>query len=445
MAHPLVSRVMAAVVFIAMVTACTPSAGPSSSAPAKPGAAPAAATSSNRSPIKIGLIEPLTGSLALSGKDNQDGFLLFFDSMNRTVAGRPIEIVTTDDENKPDVGLTKAKQLVENDKVHLLAGVSNTAICYAIAPYVKQVETPFAITGNCGAEDLMINERFTSPYLARFTQVLSGITDTMGDFVYQQGKRRVVTIGSDYAGGTQTISGFQSAFIKRGGTVIQELFPALGTNDFGPFLAQIDQSADAIVVFLPGSDGLRFGEQFASYGAATKPPVYDLFGTVVHGANLPQLKEKALGIVANSVYSSAYEGAANKRFLEQWNAKYPGRLTSYDVGNGYAGAQAIAAAIEKVNGNVEDRQAFIRALREVSVETAKGPVKLDSNNDIVQNIYVYQVERSGEEFSHRLLRTYEGVSITWDRTLEEVRRFPWGETKGKLVNITSEQLAQMFR
>src|SRR3954453_7963898 len=138
----------------------------------------------------------------------------------------------------------------------------------------------------------------------------------MADYVYQQGRRRVVTMGSDYAGGTQTISGFQSTFIKRGGTIIQELYPALGTNDFGPFLAQVDQSADAIAVFLPGSDGLCFGEQLATYGGQRRVPVYDMFGTVVHGSNLPQLKEKALGIVANSVYSMGYESPANQKFLE---------------------------------------------------------------------------------------------------------------------------------
>jgi len=405
---------------------------------------PAGAAASGK-PIKIGLMEELTGPLAQSGKDNQDAFNLYLDSIDRTVAGRPVEVVVTDIEGKPDVGLTKAKQLVENDKVHLLAGIGSTAVCYAVTPYVKQVEVPFVVTGNCGAQDLTYNPKFASPYLVRVTQVLSGITDTMADFVYQQGRRRVVTMGSDYAGGTQTISGFQSAFIKRGGMIVQELFPALGTNDFGPFLAQVDQSADALVVFLPGTDGLRFGEQFATYGAQRKQPVYDMFGTVVHGANLPQLKDKALGIVANAVYSSAYDSPENKRFLEMWNAKYPGRLPSYDMGNGYAGAQVIVAALQKVNGNVEDKQAFLQALYDTSLPTAKGPIKLDANHDVIQNIYVYEIERSGEQYSQKLLRTYENVSITWDRTMDEVQRFPWGETKGKLVNVTKEQLEQALR
>jgi branched-chain amino acid transport system substrate-binding protein len=429
-------RVLAGLTLVALLTACSQSTQQAQA----PGGAAAAGK-----PIKIGLLEELTGTLAQTGKDNQDAFNLYLDSINHTVAGRPIEVVVADIEGKPDVGLTKARQLVENDKVHLLAGIANTAICYAVTPYVKQVEVPYVVTGNCGAQDLTYNPKFASPYLARVTQVLSGITDTMADYVYQQGRRRVVTMGSDYAGGTQTISGFQSAFIKRGGTIIQELYPALGTNDFGPFLAQIDQSADALVVFLPGSDGLRFGEQFATYGASRKPPVYDLFGAVVHGANLPQLKDKALGIVANAVYSSAYDSPENKRFLELWTAKYPGRLPSYDMGNGYAGAQVIVAALQKINGNVEDKQALLQAIYDTNLPTVKGPIKLDANHDVIQNIYFYEIERSGDQYNQKLLKTYENVSITWDRTMDEVQHFPWGETKGKLVNITKDQLEQALK
>ncbi|HZU05147.1 MAG TPA: ABC transporter substrate-binding protein [Chloroflexota bacterium] len=431
-----------------LITACVPfgaSTGQSAAGPASKGAgSQAQAPATGRGPIKIGLLEELTGSLASQGKDNLDAFNLYLDSINRTVAGRGIEVVVADIQSQPDVGVTKARQLVENDKVHLLAGISSTAICYAVAPYVKDAQIPLAITGNCGAQDLMINPRFTSPYLTRFTQVLSGLTDTMADFAYQDGRRRAITIGSDYAGGTQTISGFQSAFIKRGGIIVQELYPALGTNDFGPFLAQLDPSADMIAVFLPGTDGLRFGEQFAVYGAQSKLPIYDIFGTVVHGANLAQLKDKAVGIIANSVYSSAYESPENKKLLDLWNAKFPGRFTSYDVGNGYAGAQVIAAAIEKINGNVEDKQALLNALYETNMMTAKGPVKLDEHHDVIQNIYVYRIDKSGDQYVQRLLKTYENVSITWDRTLDEVRSFPWGETKGRLVNVTKEQLPQVL-
>ena len=111
--------------------------GGAAGAPAQPasGAAGApAASGAAQGPIKIGVLQPLTGPFAVQGKDNQDGFELYLDSINRTVAGRRIEVVVADAQGRPDVGLTKAKQLVENDRVHLLAGITNTAVCYAVAP-----------------------------------------------------------------------------------------------------------------------------------------------------------------------------------------------------------------------------------------------------------------------------------------------------------------------
>ena len=115
------------------------------------------------------------------------------------------------------------------------------------------------------------------------------------------------------------------------------------------------------------------------------------------------------------------------------------------MGNGYSGAEVIVAALQKINGNVEDKQALLQALYDTNLPTAKGPIKLDANHDVIQNIYVYEIERSGEQYNQKLLRTYENVSITWDRTMDEVQHFPWGETKGKLVNITKDQLEQALK
>ncbi|MCA1647186.1 MAG: ABC transporter substrate-binding protein [Chloroflexi bacterium] len=439
-----------AVASLLFVVACAPAEQPAAtSKPAAPAAtgptaAPAAAGAASSEPIRIGLVVPLTGTLAQSGKDNLDAFNLYLEQVNSTIAGRKVEVVVGDDEGSADTGLSKAKQLVDNNKVQFLAGLSSTAVCYAVAGYVKQAQVPLVVTSNCGAEDLTINEQFATPYLVRTTQVLSEMSDTMADYMYNKGFRRVMTITGDYAGGVQTIGGFQSAFIKRGGTVIQEFYPKLGTTDFGPFLAQIDQSADAIASFVPGADALRFAEQYDQY-ASKKLPIFDMFGQITHGALVPQLQDKALGVISNAVYSSAYDSPENKSFLDAWKKKYPDRIPSFDTGNAYSGAQVIEAAIKKVNGNVEDKQAFLKALYETDTKTAKGPLKLDEHHDVIQNIYVFQLVKNGQSYDQQLLQTYENVSITWDRTLDEVKSFPWGETKGKFLNINKDQLTQVLK
>ena len=220
-------------------TAANVSAPPATSlnSPASPVSAGAAAT-----PIKIGIIEPTTGTSAELGKDNEDGLRLFLSSVDDTVAGRKIEAVFADDQGKPDVALTKAKALVENDHVQVLLGMNHTPVCYAVAQYVKQARVPLLVTGNCSAQKLTTSPQFASPYLARFTQTSSGMADPLADWASKQGYHKAVLITSDYGGGLEEGDAFASAFIERGESIVQELHPAQGTSDFGPFLAQLQTS-----------------------------------------------------------------------------------------------------------------------------------------------------------------------------------------------------------
>jgi branched-chain amino acid transport system substrate-binding protein len=380
--------------------------------------------------------------LANIGKDNQDGFDLYIDSINRTVVGRKIDVTVVDDTNQVDIGLNKTKQLVENDKVQLLMGVHNTAICYAVAGYVKQAQVPLMVTGNCGAELLTTDPKFTSPYLTRLTQNGTLILSPAADWAYKQGYRKVTMLASDYGGGLETADAFASEFVKLGGQIVQEQYPKVGETDFGPFLAQLSPQADLVFDFFPGIDGLRFVQGLGQY-SGKKLPILDSFGAAVNGPNLAQEKDAAVGVIGENIYSSAIDTPENKAFLKAWNAKYPGRIISSDVAQGYSGAQILEAALKKVNGNIEDKQAFLQALYGINATTMEGPVKLDSDHDVVKNIYVFQIAKQGDSYGQKLLDTYEGVSRTWHRTPQELAKLPFGKLKGQWAGMTKEKLAAL--
>src|SRR5690349_17936163 len=135
---------------LALLSACggsTPAASPAGAPPAgKPAAsakaaasaAPATSAAATGQAFKVGYIQTLTGPTANVGKDNLDGFNMYLESVGGAVAGRKIEVVTADDAGKPDVGVTKAKQLVENDHVNILMGINLTPVCYAVAAYARE-------------------------------------------------------------------------------------------------------------------------------------------------------------------------------------------------------------------------------------------------------------------------------------------------------------------
>jgi len=393
----------------------------------------------------VGIVEPLTGSAANTGKDNQDGFNLYLSSINGTMAGRPIQAIYADDEFKPDVGLTKTKQLVENDKVQLLAGYTNTAVCYAIAPYIKQVEIPLLVTGNCGGVKLTIDPALKSQYISRFTNTSSLHMDPTADYVAQAGFKKAIVMTSDFAAGIENADFFSSTFIDRGGSIVQEAHPPIGTADFGPYLAQLDSSADVVVTFLPGLDGLHFGEQFANYAGSRKLQVFDATGQYTSGANLAQLKDKTVGFMAENVYSESFDDPANTAFLKAFHDKYPGRTVSQDVAHGYAGGQILEAALKKVNGNVENKQAFLQAVYETNVNTPKGVIKLDENHDVVANVFIYQIVKLGDGVAQKIAKVSQGISGTWARPNDQLLHFPAGTLKGKWVGMTKDKLPSLMK
>ena len=89
-------------------------------------------------PIKIGYMAPYVGVFAKFGSDLRDGFKFYLDEVGNKVAGRQIIFIDEDSEGKPEVGLVKAKKLVEKDQVRILAGIISSGVAYAVRDYVTE-------------------------------------------------------------------------------------------------------------------------------------------------------------------------------------------------------------------------------------------------------------------------------------------------------------------
>ena len=459
-------RKYSALLLAALLTACGGAAAPAASSPAAGSSPPAPASASaaakpsagasaaakpaagaSGQPIKIGVILPLTGPLSPISKDEQDGFSAYLSTINSSVAGRPIQLVYADGQGQADVGLAKAKQLVENDKVDILAGIVATPVCYAVAPYVKQVQIPLVITADCGAQGLTTDPKFASPYLSRWTETNNEQFAPPGDWAYKQGYHKAVIMTSDFGAGIEISDAFSSIFIDRGGSIVQELHPALGTSDFGPFLAQIDKSADVLALFLPGTDGLHFAQQYSNYLDPHKLPMIDMGGPMTDSSNFAQLGDKVLDFSA-AVYNwtaATTDNPLNQAFVKAWEQGHNNVLPPTRVATSYANAEILVAALQKVNGDVSDKQKFLDALYATDVNTVKGPVKLDKYHDIVQNMYVYKTVKNGGQYNQQLLSTYEAADQFWGRTPEESMHFPYGKLKGKWVGMTKADLQKQMQ
>lgn len=390
------------------------------------------------------MLEPLTGPQSNVGKDNRDGLELYLKSRNNTVAGRKIELTVVDSQGQPDVGLTKAKQLVESTHVNMLMGIVITPVCYAVAQYVKDAHVPLLVSNRCAAFNLTTDGKFASPYLTRMTEIGTEVGDPVADWAYKQGRRKAILMTSDYGGGIEYGDITASAWVERGGAIIQEIHPPLGTNDYGPYVAQMDlNSADTVIAFLPGTDGLRFAGTFPQYASGKKIQVLDLAGAISTGDNLAELKDKVVGYVGSYIYSEAIDSPENKAFLKAAKDAFPDRPISTDVETGYTSGQVLEAALTGVNGGIENTDAFLKSLQSLQTTIAKGPIKFDQTHDIVQTDYIYRIAKLAGGYGQEMITSYPNVSRTWDRQPDELERLPIGKMKGQWVGMTKDKLAQV--
>jgi len=380
-------------------------------------------------PIKIGYLAPLSaGAYAAPSSDMRDGFLLYLSEKGNQLAGRPIEVLTEDTEAKPDVGLTKAKKLVERDKVNLLTGIYHSGVAYAIAEYIKGQKIPVLIQ-NAGADDL--TQRRYNPYLFRVSWANSQFTHPLGEWAYRKGHRKAAIMSSDYSAGWEYSGGFARTFTGMGGQIIQEVYFALGTPDPGPFITAIKPEVDMVFAFHAGADALRFVRRFDEYGLKKRAALIGWCGLTDDNI-LPEEGDSALGIVTSANYTSVLDNRANKAFIEAVRRKH-NRPATYHTLDGYVGAMMLERALRSVQGNIEDRESFIKALGKVEIpETPRGPVRFDPYNNIINNCYICEVKKSDGKMVNALVDTYSNISQFWKWTPEEYMKMPtYISMKGK--------------
>ena len=381
----------------------------------------AAGDAGAQGPIKIGFISPLTGAIAAAGKDMYSGCELYWQESGWQMAGRKVEVILEDNEGNPAVALAKARKLVDNDKVHMIAGVILSNVAYALVPYIEGQEMPTMYPIN-SADDL--TQRKRPKWLIRTGFSAGGNMHPFGEYAAKVlGYKKVVTVGLDYAFGWETVGGFHKSFEDNGGQVVQKLWVPLNIQDYSPYLAQIKKDADAVFVVALGRWTLLFAHQYAASGLRGRLPLI-AGGTYTDEHVLPQLGDESIGVVSAHHYSAALDTPANKRFRAAFEKAY-NRIPSFYSENCYTGARIINEAVRAIGGKVEDRAALMAALRKVEITDApRGPVQMDAYGNPTQNIYIRKVERVGGKLQNTVIYTYPAVSQFWKYNPEEFLKQP---------------------
>src|SRR2546425_8350830 len=182
----------------------------------------AGAPASAQEPIRIGFVTILTGPLAAPGKDMENGIELFLQQHKNTLAGRRVELTVVDSGGQPAGTLARARELVEQRKVHVIIGPLAAFEAYAIAPYVNAQRIP-TISPSAAADDL--TQRKATQFFVRATSDSSQPTQPFGTYAAKTlGYTKIATIADDFAFGHEVVAGFHKAFEDAGGQIVQKLW-----------------------------------------------------------------------------------------------------------------------------------------------------------------------------------------------------------------------------
>jgi branched-chain amino acid transport system substrate-binding protein len=358
-----------------------------------------------RAPLRLGNLNSFTGAIAYSAENNLNGMNLYFDSIGGSVAGRRVEIIKEDDQFNPQIGLQKAKKLIESDKVDLLVGVQASNVALAVLNYAKQQKAFYIVSG--AGTDAITWDRY--PYLFRTSISAYQLSTPMAGYVYDNLGKEIVTTASDYAGGRDVIAEFKAPYIAKGGKVLKEIWPPLNTTDFSPYLVDIKSINPPVTYdFMPGADAIRFIQQYHEFGLMEKMPLTGF--TIIDSLTLKALGKAAVGVISATTYTDTVDNPESRKFVADYQAKYnalPDIFSDY----GYVAARAIDEALKLTDGDTSDKDKLAEAMSKLKFNAPRGPWRMDPvTHNPIQDIHVCQVVEKDGKVTSKVLTTFKDVA-----------------------------------
>lgn len=352
--------------------------------------------------IKVGLVTTLSGPAGQPGIDVRDGFNLAVKHLGGKLGGLPAEVLATDDQFNPEVGKQVTDRYIKRDRVDLVTGIIYSNILLAAAPVAFDAKTPF-VSANAGPSQLA--GKGCSPWFVSAAWQNDANHEAAGQHATTKGYKNAYLMAPNYPAGKDALTGFKR-FYK--GKLADEVYVKLGQLDFAAELAQLRAAKpEAVYVFMPGGMGINFIKQFVA-GGLSKDIQLILPGFSADMDTIPAVGDAMLGLFNTAQWAPDFDNADNKRFVADFEKELK-RIPSLYAAQGYDTALLIDAAVRAVKGKVEDRDAFMRALKTTKARSIRGEYRINNNGYPVQNYYLRVV---GKDAQGRLVNKTMGTVFT---------------------------------
>jgi branched-chain amino acid transport system substrate-binding protein len=245
----------------------------------------AAQAASNK--VVIGDIDDMSGPYAdILGAGGIEAIKMAIADFGGTVLGQPIEILTADHQNKPDIAVQKFREWADTDGLTMQLGRSNTGVSLALSSADKEKKVPFFAIGAAGAS---LTGKDCTPYTIHYGYDTTALANGTAKTILGQGGKSWFFLTADYAFGTQLENGAASVVKGNGGAVVGDVRVPLGTSDFASYLLQAQGSgAQVLGLANAGTDTSNSLKAASEFGLTKtmRPAALLVFLTDVHAMGL---------------------------------------------------------------------------------------------------------------------------------------------------------------
>jgi branched-chain amino acid transport system substrate-binding protein len=336
------------------------------------------------------MLSTLSGPGAGLGVDIRDGFTLGLKHLDGKFGGLPVEVITSDDQQNPDVAKQATEKLLKKDKVDFMTGIVFSNIMLAVGPSVFNNKT-FYISANAGPSQLAGEQ--CNPYFFNVAWQNDNLHEAVGKYVGDRGFKRVALLAPNYPGGHDAFSGFKRHYKEK---VAEEILTKLGQLDYAAELAQLRATKpDALYIFLPGGMGINFIKQFVAAGLSRDiqlfAPGFSADEDIIKAVGTPMM-----GLFNSSQWSHDFDNPQSRKFVADFQKDY-GRLPSLYASQGYDAAMLMDAAVRDSKGKLDDKDAVRKALKAANFKSVRGAFKFNHNHYPIQNYYLRVIGKDAQE------------------------------------------------
>ena len=339
--------------------------------------------------FKIGVISTMSGPAGAFGTETLAGFNLAIKLGGGTLGGVPVEIVSGDDQARPEIGKQLAEKMLQQDRVNLFAGTVFGQVVLAAAPVAIAARTPFVagIPGPSEYAGAGCNRYFFSSGYQT-----DGPHEAMAKYLTAKKFKNVYVLVPNFPSGRDAVAGFKR-FYKE--PLAGEVYTAINQIDYSVEIAAIQaKKPELVYIFLPGGMGINFIKQYKLAGLSKISPLIG-FSFAFEEDVLRAVGDAALGSLNASNWANDTANPENQAFVAAFEKEYK-RLPSQYAALAYDFGLLLGAALPAVKGKPGDKEALVSALENAKFKSIRGNIRFDNNHMLIQDWVLRAVVRDDQ-------------------------------------------------